>query len=182
MRVGRILRAALLAAALTGCSVSDWPVSREEIPAGLDDYAIDFLGSIQADSIADRAEYCGYFYTTPGGIAATEPNRGTKASCRFGAPPPTTVATWHTHGAYDEGYDNEVPSSQDLRSDFLIRRQGYVSTPGGRVWKTDWVEGETFQLCGRGCVPSDPGWVAEDEGRIRRAYTLSDLEVRRSER
>ena len=49
----------------------------------------------------------------------------------------------------------ELPAARHLEEDFAQNIDGYVATPGGRVWLHIAAERLTFQVCGRGCVPSD---------------------------
>ena len=152
-------------------------------PSGpvVDQFARNFLNTIQAASIRDRAEYCGYiFMNAAGQLEATLPRRGTFASCEMPAPERGRgiIASYHTHGAFDQGYDNEVPSTLDLLSDFQFGMDGYVSTPGGRVWLVDVQTRTTRQLCGRGCVISDPQYRDTGDASIRPVYTLQSLQQR----
>jgi hypothetical protein len=43
---------------------------------------------------------------------------------------------------------------------------GYVATPGGRLWYIDTVDMVASQLCGIGCLPRDPKFVAGQNGEI----------------
>lgn len=149
--------------------------------AAVDQFAVAFLNTIQARSFASRAEYCGYFFIgSDGRLQATTPIRGTFASCEMPAPQvgQGIIASYHTHGAYALGYDNEVPSVVDLVSDFDFGIDGYVSTPGGRVWLVDFQTRSTRQLCGLGCVMVDPGFRPQGESGIQTRYTLQDLQRR----
>ena len=147
----------------------------------VDAFARTFLDSIQAQSIADRREYCGYFFRDAAGqIKATPPRRGTFASCSMPVPRrgDGVFASYHTHGAYGPRYDNEVPSTTDLLSDFELGLDGYLSTPGGRVWHVSNAAREARQICGLGCVTRDPGFVPRNEGNVRQRYTLVTLSQR----
>ena len=147
--------------------------------AAANQFAVNFLNSIQARSIAERREYCGFFVVdAAGNIAATPPLPGTTASCASPAPGGNAFASYHTHGAYDRGYDNEVPSDADLLGDFQFGVDGYVSTPGGRIWHIELDDRTARQVCGRGCVYSDPGFVPEDEAGIRSSYTVDQIRAR----
>jgi len=84
-------------------------------------------------------------------------------------------ASYHTHSAYAPGYDNEVPSVQDLLSDFEFGLDGYVSTPGGRVWRVDYATRSTYQVCGRGCVYMDPQFRPDAEASIQQRYDVPGL-------
>jgi hypothetical protein len=154
---------------------------RAQPPAGADAFARDFLNGLQARSFADRSEYCGYFLRSDaGGIIPTTPSRGRFAECEYAAVPAgaQVFASYHTHGAYGADYDNEVPSVTDLLSDFDFGVNGYVSTPGGRVWKVDLASQSTVQICGLGCVLVDPDFVPNDEAGVQRSYTLAQLSQR----
>lgn len=147
--------------------------------AQADAFARTFLNSIQPISFAQRIEVCGYFYIDNSGqIAATPPIPGTLASCTQPAPGPAVFASYHTHGAYDDNYDNEVPSIADLQGDFSFGIDGYVSTPGGRVWRIEASERIALQVCGLGCVAVDPGFIPRDEAGVRQTYTIEQLRRR----
>ena len=170
-------RPALKPAALSSFQPAD-PASDQ---AAVDAFAKTFLDSIQAQSIADRREYCGYFFRdASGAVKATQPRRGTFATCSM--PVPTRgsgiFASYHTHGAFGRQYDNEVPSTTDLLSDFQLGLDGYISTPGGRIWRVSNETRTATQLCGLGCVTRDPGFVPRDEAGVRRVYTLGTLAQR----
>jgi len=153
---------------------------RVQAPAeAANQFAVSFLSNLQARSFAEHREFCGYFVVDAlGNIAATPPVGGTLAGCSHAAPTPDVFASYHTHGAYDRGYDNEVPSIPDLQGDFQFGMDGYVSTPGGRVWHIEYDDRTARQLCGQGCVTVDPGFVPEDEAGIRQSYTVRTLAQR----
>jgi len=146
--------------------------------AEVDDFARSFLDSIQPISFAKRSEFCGYFFQNAAGkVAATPPRRGTFASCSM--PVPTQrdniIASYHTHGAFGPEYDNEVPSSTDLLSDFDLGMNGYIATPGGRIWRVNHADRDAEQVCGLKCVTSDPGFIPRDESSVLQVYTVSTL-------
>ncbi len=158
-------------------------VAPPNAPSGavVDQFAVSFLNSIQTRSIRERREYCGYITVDASGqLSATPPRPGTFAGCDMPIPRAGQgiIASYHTHGAYGPGYDNEVPSTVDLMSDFQFGIDGYVSTPGGRVWLVDVQTRSTRQICGLRCVISDPGFVPEGEATIQASYTLPALERR----
>lgn len=159
-------------------------VAPPNAPSGpvVDNFARNFLNAIQPRSIAERREYCGYFYQDAAGqLQATPPIAGTFATCDMPAPRTGQgiIASYHTHAAYSRTYDNEVPSAVDLLSDFDYGIDGYVSTPGGRVWLVDFQTRSTRQICGIGCVASDPNFVPAAGDVIRATYSLRDLQMRR---
>lgn len=149
--------------------------------AAVDNFARAFLDGLQARSFAERREFCGYFFIdSDGNLQGTPPRRGTVASCDMPAPQvgQGIIASYHTHGAYGPAFDNEVPSTIDLTSDFDYGIDGYVSTPGGRVWLVDFQTLQTRQICGLSCVRADPGFVPKGESSIRTSYTVPELRRR----
>ncbi len=140
------------------------------------------LLQLQPRSFAENLEYCGYIGRMPGGqLAATEVTRGDAWGClsrgdesRF----VEVVASFHTHAAFDRAADSEVPSSDDVRGDMEEGVNGYVATPGGRLWYIDGARGVASQVCGLGCMGQDPGFIPGDSGPIAQSYTLGDLIAR----
>lgn len=156
------------------------PLAASEIPqdAQAAAFARTFLDAIQPRSIALRRELCGFFYVDPDGeLAATTPRVGSFSGCDMEVPEAGSgvFASYHTHSAFAAGYDNEVPSAQDLASDFQLGLDGYVSTPGGRLWHVDYGTRRVRQVCGLGCVFMDPGFRPVDEAGIRTSYSIEDL-------
>jgi len=153
------------------------PIAQQTVDA----FAVSFLDSIQASSIAARREFCGYIRRDLSGtLRATPPRPGTFATCSMPAPLPGSgiIATYHTHGAYGPNHDNETPSTIDLENDIRLGLNGYVSTPGGRVWRTNPDTKDTVQVCGLGCVTRDPGFVPRNEKAVLQRFTLPQLEQR----
>lgn len=131
---------------------------RSTLEDELDIFAVKHFDEIQALSIAKNAEFCGYFgYNAAGRLAATEPTPGEADSCAPAEPPRGfgILASYHTHGAYSRDADTEVPSIDDLLGDFEEGIDGYIATPGGRVWLNLAEEEVSIQLCGPGCVRPD---------------------------
>jgi len=141
------------------------------------------LNAIQPRSIAEDREYCGYLGTLPNGdFAISPPKRGAPAGCTPANPPANLriIASYHTHAAYAPRYDSEVPSATDLEGDISEGINGYVSTPGGRLWFTDGATRGTTQLCGVGCLASDPRFRPDTNNPVRQSYTLSALRQRQN--
>ena len=89
------------------------------------------------------------------------------------------VSSWHTHAAWARGYDGEVPSIQDVEGDMRQGiKNGWVGTPGGRLWHVDGRTGDMRQVCGRAACPEDPGLLPEEHGPVSEAYTLDGLYAR----
>lgn len=151
-----------------------------EPPADEAAFASDFLGRLQLLTVVENREYCGYFGRTAAGrIVATRPRPGKYNSCNMDYLPPhlTVFANYHTHAAYDPGSWNEIPSPQDLESDIDARIDGYISTPGGRLWFSDHAARAAYQLCGEGCLPPDPNYRRGKFLKVRPRYTLDALKA-----
>ena len=74
-----------------------------------------------------------------GKLAATGPKRGRRDSCEPDEPPEDfeILASYHTHGDDTQEADTEVPSLEDLAGDIEEGIDGYIATPGGRLWLND---------------------------------------------
>ncbi|WP_299627238.1 DUF4329 domain-containing protein [uncultured Tateyamaria sp.] len=137
------------------------------------------FNEIQPRSIAEAREYCGVIgVTQSGAYRATPPRAGRRASCL----PPTPnwpdariIASYHTHGNTDPRYFNEVPSFDDMRTDIEANTDGYVATPGGRLWYVDARARLARQLCGLNCLISDPAYRDDPDLTVQPTYTLQQL-------
>lgn len=139
------------------------------------------LRALQEQSIRGNREYCGVISEDASGrLIASDANRGTRARCRYPNVPNGTnlVATYHTHGAFLERFDNEVPSVLDVLADMSTGTNGYISTPGGRFWFVNGRTGEVRLLCGPKCMPWDPRYVPGLAGPVAGKYTLDQLRRR----
>ena len=143
-------------------------------------FARAILSQIQAKSIAQNREYCGTIaLTADGRYVASRARRGRRDGCRpVDAREGEIVASFHTHAAFHENADSEVPSPEDVYSDSDEGLNGYVATPGGRFWFVDGRNETVSLICGIGCLPSDPEFVPGLWGQIRSFYTIEDLEWR----
>ena len=153
----------------------------EAITDELDRFAVAHLDAIQPLSIRDKIEYCGLFgYDRYGRLAATQAVPGDADSCDPGIEPDgfEVIASYHTHGAYARDADTEVPSIDDLIGDFEEGIDGYIATPGGRVWLNLYEERVSFQLCGRGCITADPDFRTCPAFLPAEEYTIETLELR----
>ncbi|WP_394728285.1 DUF4329 domain-containing protein [Altererythrobacter sp. GH1-8] len=152
--------------------------STEEVTA----FARVQLADLQARSFAEDTEYCGIiFEDNNGDLGASRILAGERASCDiayFDEPGMAPVASFHTHGAFSEDYDSEVPSTIDLASDIASQMDGYVSTPGGRFWRNDWKAEQSELLCGHACLPADPGYRPCKGFPPQQQYSLSTLRAR----
>jgi len=156
----------------------------DELTDELDRFAIAFLDKIQPLSVRDKVEYCGLFgHDAYGNLIATEPIAGEPDSCDPGFEPEgfEVIASYHTHGAYSRDADAEVPSLDDLLGDFEEGIDGYIATPGGRVWLNLFEEEVSLQLCGPGCIFTDPAFRPCLAFAPAEEYTIETLELREDE-
>ena len=138
--------------------------------------------AVQRRSFAENEEICAIiFEDSEGKLGTTDLVVGDKESCDiayFDLPGMAPVASFHTHAGYDPEYDSEVPSLLDIRGDIQDGMDGYVSTPGGRFWHIDGLAGTATQVCGEGCLDTDPKFRACGPNAPARRYTLEQMERR----
>ncbi len=136
------------------------------------------LAELQRPSIRQNVEYCGYIgYDASGRLVASKPTRGDEATClaRNAHDIAVIVASYHTHGAFSQEYYGEIPSGDDMEGDEEMGIDGYVATPGGRLWYVDTTDMVTSQICGVGCLPRDARFRRGADGHIRKSYTYRQL-------
>lgn len=135
-------------------------------------------------SITENVEFCGYLgFTADGELAVSPPTRGDEGSCLSDDPDnlDLIVASYHTHGGFSPDYSSELPSGTDMEGDEDEGIDGWVATPGGRLWYIDTTDMVTYQVCGIGCLPADPDFVAGDSGLIEQSYSYDDLIIKLDE-
>lgn len=136
------------------------------------------FAKLQPISIKANREYCGYIgYNASGKLVASNAKRGGKGSCLANDPVnlETVIASYHTHGAFSTRYANEVPSGDDMETDEIEGIDGWVATPGGRLWYIDTEDMVTSQICGIGCLPMDAKFRQGDMGKIAQSYNYDQL-------
>ncbi|MCV6585200.1 MAG: DUF4329 domain-containing protein [Marinibacterium sp.] len=139
------------------------------------------LDSVQPASIDQNREFCGFIgVDASGDLVATTPRAGREASCLPNLPPVsmTVLASYHSHAAHSPRFDSEVPSVTDLEADAAEAIDGYVGTPGGRVWYHDARAGRTRMLCGPGCITADPAYDPADTFPLSQSYSAEELVIR----
>ena len=142
-----------------------------------------FFKALQPKSIAANREFCGYFAIDGNDkFVASKAKRGQRDGC-FPAEPPAHLnvfASYHTHGAYHPDFDTEVPSEMDMRADTAEDVDGYIATPGGRIWFIDTLNRpvKARLICGAKCTVSDSRFKPGDYPKIRKTYTLKQLIAR----
>lgn len=136
------------------------------------------FAKVQPISIKANREYCGYIgYTKDGKLAASKAVRGRKGTCLAADPTEleVVISSYHTHGAFSTRYANEVPSGDDMETDEAEGVDGWVATPGGRLWYIDTETMVTSQICGIGCLPMDANFKEGDMGEIAQSYSYDQL-------
>ena len=144
-------------------------------------FAMAQLNAFQEASFRNDREYCGLIGLNKDGIlTATQARQGDVNGCRLKRKPWRfkTIATYHTHGAFNRRADTEVPSISDLKHDFKQRVNGYIATPGGRVWFNDSSQRISTLLCQQGCLQTDPNYFDCPTTTPRQSYTIDDLKWR----
>jgi len=144
-------------------------------------FATAILTDLQRRSFAENREYCGYLgRDAAGAFVTTRHAAGDEASCYLPAIPQGMVvlASYHTHGTYSPLYASEYPTTDDMETDRIDDIDGYIATPGGRLWYVDSDTMTVRQLCGVGCLPQDPRYRPDEAGEIRSAYTYRELQAR----
>ena len=144
------------------------------------DGVVDFLEDVQVQSLETDREYCGYFVRVGERIVATPPQRGYSHECLSAEPTGDVevIASYHSHGAFDVNADSEVPSVDDILGDREEEVDGYIVTPGGRVWFHDLESGRVVLICGPACVTADPAHSDDVFEPIATRYTLEGLRLR----
>ncbi len=163
----------LAAATASPCVAQTSTPSEIEVQTVLERFA-----PIQLLSFAAGFEYCGYLVRNPQGkLTFTEIVRGGPDGCTPLVPPPEVelIASVHTHGAYDPLVPAEFPTVMDIDSDRREGVNGYIATPGGRLWYVDSAALTVRQLCNSKCLPQDPEFQPGDDGIIALHYTRQEL-------
>jgi len=169
----------ILALAAAALLVTPAPVSAQT--AGETAFVTALMRAMNQLSVRFDREVCGFVLRdADGSYSSTKVSWGDAASCASLpiAPGLVPVSSWHTHAAWAQGYDGEVPSIQDVQGDMALGVNGWVATPGGRLWFVDGRTGAIEQVCGRGCLPVDPGFVPEEHGPVPEALSLDGLHAR----
>ncbi len=176
MKFKLLLSAALLVGA---GALPSFAQDQEEIA-----FVTKFFDELQPKSIAENREYCGFFgFDSNDNYVATKPTPGDEGSCYSDDPPENIFifASYHTHGGFSYDYDSEVPSSDDLAADVAEEVDGYVATPGGRIWFNNAEQERAVLLCGRNCTVSDVDYDAEGVRSVNPTYSLRQLLRREDE-
>jgi hypothetical protein len=168
--------ATAIVSCLTLCLSAPVPVAAQS--EGETAFVMALMRGMNQLSVRFDREVCGFVLRAEDGrYASTKVSWGGAASCASLPLQPgmVPVSSWHTHAAWARGYDGEVPSIQDVEGDMSMGVNGWVATPGGRLWFVDGRTGALRQVCGRGCLPVDPGFVPEEHGPVPDALSLDGL-------
>ena len=174
----------LVCLSVSGCDLllTDGPYERAQ-PRTPEEtaFAKEILNSYQEISFRENREYCGFIgINAEGEFIATKPARGDEEGCQPDEPDPDIglLASYHTHAAFSDDFDSERPSTDDLEADVAEGIDGYIATPGGRLWFNDAKAGETRMLCGSYCLKHDPRYEPFEDFPIETIYSLDELRER----
>ena len=166
-------------ALLSACTQQS--VSRVIPSAGQVDLAKQVLATVQPISLQENVEYCGEIgLNARGQIVASGAARGRVNTCKSNESSNivTVTASYHTHGGFSQNYFNELPSMSDVNADLSEGIDGYVATPGGRIWFVDTTARRVTQICGLGCLPQAANFVEQANGPIQQTYSFDALAQR----
>lgn len=166
-----------LAAIATAATLALAPTAQAQ-DAREAEFVMGLMESMNQLSVRFNREVCGFILQdAQGNYSSTKASWGGEASCASMPLEPgvRAVSSWHTHAAWGQGYDGEVPSIQDVEGDMRFGVNGWVATPGGRLWFVDGTTGHLHQHCGRSCLPEDPNFFPEEHGPVAEAYSLDGL-------
>ena len=144
------------------------------------------LTQLQQITRRTGVETCGHLYRDRAGkLKITPISRGGESFCDQDwqdRPDRELLAFFHSHGLYEPEIDSEVPTAFDIRSIMAPPPiDGWVVTPGGRIWHLDAASRSARLICGIGCAGSDPEFVKGDWGPIKNRYTLRELQRREAQ-
>lgn len=149
--------------------------------AQLDSLAKATLARLQNATVTKNLEYCGLILRADDGsfqVATADSGDSDGCMLHYGRDAHRVVANYHTHSAYDVAADSEVPSVLDLEGDMADGQVGYISTPGGRIWRTNVPYGVAIQICGLGCLYQDPNYEPGVFGPVKKRITIEALRIR----
>lgn len=173
----QMLKFALIAAIVTPFSVLAQSSEEQALVSGI-------FNQVNPRSIAENVEYCGYIgFTADGELSFSQPTRGDESSCLPDEADTLELltASYHTHAAHSPDYSSELPSGTDMEGDEDEGIDGWVATPGGRLWYIDTTDMITRQICGIGCLPTDPAFIAGESGVIQQSYSYNELVIKLDE-
>lgn len=137
------------------------------------------LNEAQVLSLKTGREYCGYIgLDADGEYVATPPKRGWKRHCKAKDVSRSLIkiASYRTHGTFAEDYEAERPHFKEIEADIYEGIDGYVATPGGRVWFLDGFHMTAKVICGEGCVKSDKNYKPQTELGEGLVYSVRDMQ------
>ena len=135
------------------------------------------FAQIQPLSFRENREYCGYIgLDADDNYVSSSIVRGSTDECTPQWPDDfEPFASFHTHGGFDRDAYSEVPSVTDIKSDEDEGVDGWLATPGGRLWFIDTTDMIASQICGIGCLDQDPKFQRGAQGPIEQSYTYRQL-------
>lgn len=172
-----LFRATSIAATFVAVLQSGAVFAHEPVDRGR---VIAFLETVQLLSLEEGREFCGYIVRVRDKVRATPPIRGKAYECLPREPLANVeiIASYHTHGRFADDADSEVPSVDDMLGDREEGIDGYIVTPGGRVWFHDVDKGVVDLICALECVTADPEHDDSYFDPVAPRYTLEELSAR----
>ncbi|MGB6229845.1 MAG: DUF4329 domain-containing protein [Litorimonas sp.] len=177
--------AALAAAILWACSSELTPLPYERAaPIGPEEieYVKRVLTPVQEMSLEEGLEFCGFIGLDENGEFAT--GLTTRGEAHFCEPVFNyfdydfhVLANYHTHGSSSVEHETETPSFVDMYATHLAGQDGYVVTPGGRLWYMDGQAITAELLCGARCMPFDPDHVDDFDFEVGDVFDTDEFEV-----
>lgn len=143
-------------------------------------YMKKFFSSIQQRTFDANREYCGHVgIDEKGDLITSIPKKGQEDSCTADQTPPDflIIASYHTHGAFSIDADSEAPSTIDLQADIIEQMDGWIGTPGGRIWFNDNINQTATMAC-ENCILKDPNFDGSQLDPVLKFYTLDQLKAR----
>lgn len=135
------------------------------------------FAQLQGPSFQQNREYCGYLgRDASGNFAISKVVRGGRDECEPHWPGDLNViASFHTHAGFDVEAYSEVPSVTDIEADEAEGIDGWLATPGGRLWYIDTQDMQVSQICGLGCLAQDPKFRQGVTGHVAQSYTYREM-------
>ncbi|WP_298916777.1 DUF4329 domain-containing protein [uncultured Algimonas sp.] len=146
------------------------------------DYVKTVLSRVQTRSLAEGLEFCGFIGLNDEGEFVTwVPTRGEANFCEpvfnYLDRSFNVLANYHTHGSPSVEHETETPSFVDMYGTHLAGQDGYVVTPGGRLWYMDGQAVTAELLCDARCLPHDPAHTDDFDFKVGDVFETDDFEV-----
>jgi hypothetical protein len=141
---------------LTAVLILFWPLPSSAQSPEETAYVLGLMRAMNQLSVRFNREVCGFVLRDrTGRYSSTKVSWGGEATCASLPLQPgvTAMSSWHTHAGWDPDYDGEVPSIQDVEGDMTLGVNGWVATPGGRLWFVEGGPARFARSAGAGAFP-----------------------------